>query len=327
MSIMATLSPRTGPASLKCPHTAQEPAAGPGDAACITLPSPVPAACPAGNPTPVDEPADPPAQDAELVDEPPSDAELIDAVRKGALAAYGDLYERHVSAAYNLARQLSRSQAEADDLVSEAFAKVLETLRNGRGPDSAFRAYLLTALRNTAYDKTRRDRKVELTEDVTAVSGVRIEEITESIGDPPVARLERWLAAMAFCHLPERCQAVLWHTVIEQLTPAETAPILGLRTPNGVSALAYRARQGLCMAYLQAQVRESPNAPIACRATLDRLGAWTRAELSKRETQQVETHLDECKRCLARMHELAADNPRLFRQWEHPNPRLVPQCA
>src|SRR5919197_443245 len=44
----------------------------------------------------------------------PSDAELIDAVRKGTLSAYGELYERHVASAYNLARQLSRSQAEAD---------------------------------------------------------------------------------------------------------------------------------------------------------------------------------------------------------------------
>ena len=70
----------------------------------------------------------------------PSDAELIDAVRKGTLSAYGELYERHRSAAYNLARQLSRSQAQADDLVSDAFAKVLETLKTGRGPDSAFRA-------------------------------------------------------------------------------------------------------------------------------------------------------------------------------------------
>ena len=89
----------------------------------------------------------------------PSDAELIDSVRGGTIDAYGQLYERHVSAAYNLARQLARSQAEADDLVSEAFAKVLDTLRGGRGPDSAFRAYLLTALRHTAYDKTRRTRR------------------------------------------------------------------------------------------------------------------------------------------------------------------------
>src|SRR5882724_1695374 len=100
----------------------------------------------------------------------PSDADLIESVRNGVISAYGSLYERHVRAAYNLARQLARSPAEADDLVAEAFAKVLDTLRAGRGPDLAFRAYLLTALRHTAYDKTRRDRKIELADDVGTVA-------------------------------------------------------------------------------------------------------------------------------------------------------------
>ncbi|HWO67689.1 MAG TPA: sigma factor, partial [Umezawaea sp.] len=56
---------------------------------------------------------------------PPSDAELINAVRGGTIQAFGPLYARHVHAAHNLARQLARSPIEADDLVSDAFAKVL----------------------------------------------------------------------------------------------------------------------------------------------------------------------------------------------------------
>jgi RNA polymerase sigma factor (sigma-70 family) len=232
----------------------------------------------------------------------PSDAELIESVRNGTVSAYGSLYERHVGAAYNLARQLSRSQAEADDLVSEAFAKVLDTLRAGRGPDSAFRAYLLTALRHTAYDKTRRDRKVELSEDVTTIAGA---DTAVPFSDTAVAGLERSLAARAFARLPERWQAVLWHTEVEGQSPAEVAPILGL-TPNGVSALAYRAREGLRQAYLQVHLAESDNE--RCRATAERLGAWTRGGLSKRETAQVESHLDDCERCRALAAELADVN-------------------
>lgn len=238
----------------------------------------------------------------------PSDAELIDAVRKGTVAAYGSLYERHVGSAYNLARQLTRSSAEADDLVSEAFAKVLDTLRAGRGPDSAFRAYLLTALRHTAYDKTRRDRKLEVTEDVTTVSGVSTAAVSVPFSDTAVAGLERSLAARAFAKLPERWQAVLWHTEVEGQSPAEVAPILGL-TPNGVSALAYRAREGLRQAYLQVHLAEISGA--RCRATADRLGAWTREGLSKRERAQVEKHLDECDQCRALAAELADVNAAL----------------
>ncbi|QQQ75722.1 sigma-70 family RNA polymerase sigma factor [Saccharothrix sp. 6-C] len=233
----------------------------------------------------------------------PGDAELIDSVRAGDTEAYGQLYERHVSAAYNLARQLARSSAEADDLVSDAFAKVLDALRAGRGPDSAFRAYLLTALRHTAYDKTRRDRKLELADDVAEVAP---EATSVPFKDTAVAGLERSMAARAFARLPERWQTVLWHTEIEGQSPAEVAPLLGL-TANGVSALAYRAREGLKQAYLQVHLAETQTE--RCRATVERLGAWTRGGLSKRETTQVEAHLDECTgSCRALAAELADVN-------------------
>ncbi|MBC6448431.1 sigma-70 family RNA polymerase sigma factor [Actinokineospora xionganensis] len=235
----------------------------------------------------------------------PSDAELIDSVRAGTVSAYGPLYERHVGAARNLARQLARSSAEADDLVSEAFAKVLDTLRQGRGPDSAFRAYLLTALRHTAYDKTRRDKKVELSDDVSQVSGVNPDAVSVPFTDTAVAGLERSLAAQAFSMLPERWQAVLWHTEIEGQSPAQVAPLLGL-TANGVSALAYRAREGLRQAYLQVHLAETT--ADRCRSTADRLGSWVRGGLSKRETAQVEAHLDECERCRTLAAELSDIN-------------------
>lgn len=234
-----------------------------------------------------------------------SDAELIAEVRAGKIASYGTLYERHAGAAHNLARQLARSSSEADDFVSEAFAKVLDTLRGGKGPDTAFRAYLLTALRHTAYDKTRKDKRVDLNEDMSDVGGAVGEALTVPFSDTAVAGLERSLAAKAFARLPERWQAVLWHTEIEQQSPAEVAPLLGL-TANGVSALAYRAREGLRQAYLQVHLAE--NSAERCRASAEKLGAWTRDGLSKRERTQVENHLDECEKCRGLAAELADIN-------------------
>ncbi|MGW3468649.1 sigma-70 family RNA polymerase sigma factor [Saccharopolyspora sp. NPDC000995] len=237
----------------------------------------------------------------------PSDGELLEKVRNGSSTAYAQLYERHVAAAYNMARQVAKSPAEADDLVSEAFAKVLDTLRDGRGPNTAFRAYLLTALRHTAYDRTRRERKVQLADDVAEVSGA---DVSVPFTDTAVAGLERTLAAQAFARLPERWQTVLWHVEVEGQTPAQVAPLLGL-TPNGVSALAYRAREGLRQAYLQVhlgQLDDAESGVEQCRAAVDRLGAWTRGGLSKRETTQVEAHLDGCDRCRALAAELADVN-------------------
>jgi RNA polymerase sigma factor (sigma-70 family) len=293
MSIMESLSRRTGPPSLE-------------RAGCA-----VRSAAP---PTPTD---------VGYADGGPTDAELTALVRNGDVRAYGVLYERHRAAAYNLARQLTRSRTNADDFVSDAFASVLARLRAGKGPDSAFRAYLLTALRHAAYDKFRRDRKIELTAEVGEVSGVPVEAVSVAFTDTPVVRLERWLAGQAFCRLPVRWQAVLWHTTVEGHQPAEVAPEFGL-TPNSVSALAYRAREGLCTAYLQVQVRESDVA-MSCRATVVRLGPWTRAGLSNRERRQVDAHLEKCKGCRRRVCELAADNPRLVLQWD--NPTLAAACA
>jgi RNA polymerase sigma factor (sigma-70 family) len=239
-------------------------------------------------------------------DQGPSDNELIEAVRHGSTEAYGGLYQRHVSAAYTMARQLTNSPADADELVSDAFAKIFDLLRGGRGPTIAFRAYLLTSLRNAASDRARRDGKTRLADDVSKVSGA---DTSVPFTDTAVADLERSLAARAFARLPERWQTVLWHIEIERQRPAEVAPLLGL-TANGVSALAYRAREGLRQAYLQvhlAQLDDSQDIG-ACRACTSRLGAWTRRGLSKRETAQVETHLDNCVRCRALAAELVEAN-------------------
>lgn len=229
----------------------------------------------------------------------PGDPDLIATVRagaSGAQAAFGTLYERHVVSARNLARQLTRDSAAADDLVADAFAKVLDALRLGGGPDAAFRTYLLTTLRNAAYDRIRRDQRLRFTEDVTDL------DPPTPFRDPVIAQLERTLAARAFARLPQRWQTVLWHTEIEGQSPAEIATILGM-TANSVSALAYRAREGLRQAYLQVYLADG--ASRRCRAAVDRLGAWTRDGLSKRESLQVEAHLDDCARCRALAAELA----------------------
>ena len=60
--------------------------------------------------------------------EGPSDAELIARVRNGDLEAYGELFGRHHHAAERMARQLVPPN-DADDLASDAFAKVLDALR------------------------------------------------------------------------------------------------------------------------------------------------------------------------------------------------------
>ncbi|MGH3716721.1 MAG: RNA polymerase sigma factor, partial [Micromonosporaceae bacterium] len=64
-------------------------------------------------------------QPSEQLSDGPSDAELITAVRAGDSQAYATLYARHATAATRLARTLARDSSEADDLVAEAFTRIL----------------------------------------------------------------------------------------------------------------------------------------------------------------------------------------------------------
>jgi RNA polymerase sigma factor (sigma-70 family) len=223
----------------------------------------------------------------------PTDAELVALVRNGTTDAYGELYRRHGPAARSLAGQLAGCAADRDDLVAEAFAKVFGTLRGGGGPDTAFRAYLLTVLRHVRYDRVRQDRRLQLSDDMTRYDpGVPFR-------DTAVDGLETRLAGRAFSGLPERWRTVLWRTEVERESPAEVAPQLGL-TPNGVSALAYRAREGLRQAYLQEHL-----GPGSHPGTVDRLGAWSRGGLSARRRAEVDAHLAGCPDCRALVTELA----------------------
>src|SRR4051794_957717 len=96
-----------------------------------------------------------------------SDPELISDVRSGNLDAYGELFSRHADAACRLARQFARG-SDAEDLVSEAFTKVMGILADGGGPDIAFRAYLLAAIRRLHVDRVRKDSRVRNYDDMKA---------------------------------------------------------------------------------------------------------------------------------------------------------------
>src|SRR4030095_1939757 len=63
----------------------------------------------------------------------------------------------HLDAAYNLARWLSRSDTDAEDIVQEACLRAFRSFDGFRG-DSA-RPWLLAIVRNSCYDWLRRNRR------------------------------------------------------------------------------------------------------------------------------------------------------------------------
>lgn len=245
-------------------------------------------------------------QDHDVVSTVPQDGDLVARARTGDADAYAELFNRHREAAARLARQLTSSPAEADDVVSDAFARVLHALRTGGGPRIAFRAYLLTVVRRAHVDRVRADHRLRLTDDHTTL------EPTASQVEPPVdpvtGRFEQTTAARAYASLPERWQVVLWHTEVEGEKPADVAPLVGL-SPNGVAALAYRAREGLRQAYLQMHVAAVLDE--SCRWTTEHLGGYVRGGLTTRQEAKIEAHLESCERCPAVALELTSMNQAL----------------
>ncbi|MEU4253433.1 sigma-70 family RNA polymerase sigma factor [Amycolatopsis sp. NPDC026612] len=223
----------------------------------------------------------------------PTDAALIAAVRGGDIAAYGELYDRHLVAARRVAAAIAADAAEREDLIAEGFTRVLRILRSGEGPDEDFRPYLLTTIRNTMISWRRRDAAVSVVAEVPDV-------LPGAGSDEPVgSRLHATVAVDAFASLPERWRTVLWRTEIDGESPAKIAEDLGM-TPNGVAALAYRAREGLRQAYLDQHVPEARRR--TCRNVTGQLARWVRDGISDHKAHRIAAHLDGCADC----RELAA---------------------
>lgn len=174
-----------------------------------------------------------------------SDAVLIKAVRGGDLDAYGVLYQRHLSTTQRAASGWAATHTEREDVIAEAFTRVLRALRVGHGPDERFGPYLVATIRNAVISWRRHDSAVSLVADVPEPPRSR----TATETDPTGERVHTAVAVDAFATLPERWRVVLWHTEIADTAPTQIAHLLGL-TPNSVAALAYRARAGLRKAYL-----------------------------------------------------------------------------
>ncbi|MEP7087606.1 MAG: RNA polymerase sigma factor [Gemmatimonadota bacterium] len=99
----------------------------------------------------------------------PSDALLVGRARGGDAAAFESLVKRHIRAAHGVALAVLGEFPDADDAVQDAFLSAMQHL-DSCAPAEKFRAWLLTIVRNRAFDLKRRGRvrSVDLLEEGTA---------------------------------------------------------------------------------------------------------------------------------------------------------------
>src|SRR5580704_8766466 len=151
-----------------------------------------------------------------------------------------DFLAAHLNAAYNLARWLMRNEAEAEDVVQEAYLSASSDLAGFQGGDG--RAWLLAIVRNSCYDHLRQK----------GASGQHtdFDEAARSAGhqtlnpETPLPLTERTDVTKSLAELPAEYREVLVLRELERLSYREIAKIAGI-PPGTVMSHLSRARQQL----------------------------------------------------------------------------------
>jgi DNA-directed RNA polymerase specialized sigma24 family protein len=165
-----------------------------------------------------------------------TDEALLAAVRAGDDSAFVDLYVRYRGPSRAMARRASDATDDVDDVVGEAWSRLLGALRNGNGPSSNFPGYLATTVRRVAWTVNGRRAMCSPTDDETLLdSPFRL----GLAGPMPGTDL-----AEALTRLPRTWREVIWRIEVEGEKVAAIAREQG-KSANSVSAIASRARKRL----------------------------------------------------------------------------------
>ena len=147
----------------------------------------------------------------------------------------------HLDAAFNYARWLTRNDADAQDVVQDAYVRALRFFSSLRGDDA--RAWLLTIVRNTWYGRFARQRAVQppavFDESTDARSDDTLDSEALMIQQQTVEAVRR-----AVVQLPVDFREVIVLRELEGLSYKEIAAIVGIPIGTVMSRLA-RGRERL----------------------------------------------------------------------------------
>jgi RNA polymerase sigma factor (sigma-70 family) len=166
---------------------------------------------------------------------------------------FEEVFLPHLDAAYGLARWLTHNEADAQDVVQEAYLRALRFFSGFHGSDG--RAWLLTIVRNTGYTWLRRNRSPEYAGDFD--EAVQLQESAEP--DPEtsqVIKVRKQLVDQAIENLPVEFREVVVLRELEELSYREIAAVTGIPIGTVMSRLA-RARKRLMVSLRRQGITES----------------------------------------------------------------------
>jgi RNA polymerase sigma-70 factor (ECF subfamily) len=157
----------------------------------------------------------------------------------------------HLNAAFNLARWLLRSRADAEDMAQEAMLRAYRFFGGFHGGDA--RAWLLQIVRNTCYTWLEKNRPLELNTEFDEELHLQHVPNPESLA---IASDNRERLKSALETLPPRFREVLVLRELEGCSYKEIAAITSIPVGTVMSALS-RARRRLQQALTQPAPQEA----------------------------------------------------------------------
>jgi len=183
--------------------------------------------------------ADPPTAESQQyqVGEP-SDDELMKAVSAGDQAAFNRLLLRHLPALHRYLTHLAGSTADGDELSQEAFLRVWQSATSFRSGKARFTTWLHRIAHNLYIDEIRRNRPVDLPEDLVVIDEGPGPEQQMQLGQ------ESRLLLQALSELPQAQRSALLLCQVQGFSNQDAAAIMdtGVRA---VESLLARGRRGL----------------------------------------------------------------------------------
>lgn len=230
------------------------------------------------------------------------DADLLACARNGDARCADILWVRVRPAVLAVARGIAENAHDAEDLASEAMAKVFAAIADGHGPTEAILPYLYATMRNLHISTLRRQARVG---NPLALDEHRVLNLVTV--EPDV--IESELVTRAFKNLPDRWRYVLWAGLVEGRPGGEIADELAIK-PAAVHALKARALEGLRQQYLSEHAKLSEEQE--CAAVHRVLASIARGR-ARRSTDlgQVWRHLRGCEHCAEGYREITAINHRI----------------
>lgn len=171
--------------------------------------------------------------------------ELIARCQQGDKAAWELIYRSYRQQALAFARRLSGSYHGAEDLVQEAFLRLLKSISDFRG-ESSFRGWFFQIIRNLDRDEKRKKQRTQSRQISLEILAEKKEELKSAEGDDPQRGLEFSLFKESLRKvirgLPDKDRMVLFLREFKDYSYQEIASQLQLSV-EAVRARLYRTRR------------------------------------------------------------------------------------